>query len=220
MFDWQVVSNLWYQNQQVLCLVAADFPVDVAELTQAESLRLSSMSVVRRQEFIRGRSVLQQVLKVVFGYCMSVDVAVDGRLYLAAMPEIGLSLSHFKGWVLVGVSGVGGVGVDLVRCRNINAAKLAARILTPAEYMVWQANSADYKFIFRYWAIKEACIKFCGNNGWQMLRWEVVASLSNWVCSSVSNAVNLIACDYDYLDWIIAVAAKDLSAMHLVVADA
>lgn len=76
-----------------------------------------------------------------------------GRPYLAQSPELGISLSHTRGYVCV-AAGPGRVGVD-AQWMPPGMLSLAARCLAPAERIVITDNAA----LTRQWVRKEALIK-------------------------------------------------------------
>ncbi|TGD95417.1 4'-phosphopantetheinyl transferase family protein [Methylobacterium nonmethylotrophicum] len=88
-----------------------------------------------------------------------------GRPFLHGMPDLDLNLSHGGGWVAVGLSTCGRIGVDVEgAARPVDWDRIAPVFLHPAELAEYRALPADARprRALELWSVKEACLKATG----------------------------------------------------------
>jgi len=112
-----------------------------------------------------------------------------GQPFLAARPEIGVSLSHTSGWVAAAVHLCGAVGVD-VQAAVPASDRLVRRCCTPSAQraMFWLPQADRDTELAWIWSVQEACVKAAGlglaglpwtipvevgedSGGWRGIRW-------------------------------------------------
>ncbi|MFH6782136.1 MULTISPECIES: 4'-phosphopantetheinyl transferase family protein [Methylobacterium] len=89
----------------------------------------------------------------------------DGRPFLPGSPGLDVNLSHGGGWVAVGLSWVGRIGVDVEgTARPVEWDRVAPVFLHPTELAAYRDLPADARPVraLEYWSVKEACLKATG----------------------------------------------------------
>ncbi len=138
---------------------------------------LSVLEPADRQESIRYRdparlrsfALSRRLLRQTLGNLLQTNKtgirlarADSGRLQLASPDHLHISLSHAAGLVAVIVAPAP-CGVDIERLRTVNADRIARRYFTTTEYDWLQQHPATRETdFFRFWTLKEACVKALG----------------------------------------------------------
>ncbi|SFU82439.1 4'-phosphopantetheinyl transferase [Methylobacterium sp. 174MFSha1.1] len=88
-----------------------------------------------------------------------------GRPFLPGIPGIDLNLSHGGGWVAVGLSSDGRIGIDVEgAARPVDWDGVAPVFLHPVELAAYRGLPAGARprQALEYWSVKEACLKATG----------------------------------------------------------
>lgn len=122
-----------------------------------------SMPARRAAEFLAVRVLLRRLLADTIGAAAAISPLAarpGGQPYLVARPEIGVSLSHSKGWVAAAVCPEGSVGVDVqVPIRVANG--LIRRCCGGSALSLLPQSARDLEFSW-IWSVQEACVKATG----------------------------------------------------------
>ena len=124
------------------------------QLGSTERARIARIArVLRREQFLAGRSLLRRSLMQARREDARVEVDADGRPVLDADPPLHASIAHSETSVAVVVAGVP-IGVDLESMQPMRDPRAAARVLgLPAD------QSHDAQSVLRAWVIAEARLK-------------------------------------------------------------
>ncbi|VTS03739.1 4'-phosphopantetheinyl transferase family protein [Tuwongella immobilis] len=121
-----------------------------------------------RHQFIRARSFLRQGLAAILG-CDPDQVPFEQAPQ--QKPRLGepfrsagwdFNLSHTSGWVMLGVTATGRIGVDCERIRNAAFDALLERFFAAEEWAEWQSATATEnreQLFYQAWTRKEAVVK-------------------------------------------------------------
>lgn len=154
-----VSRNVFVSATTVTALdLESAFPLDRQTAEQLPAWRI--------EEYLAVRLVLRRTLLEVAGAGVAASPLAEragGQPYLIARPDIGVSLSHTRGWAVAAVHICGPVGVDvqvsrpasdrlLRRCCTLTAR--SALVSLPAA-----VRNTEFTWI---WSVQEACVKATG----------------------------------------------------------
>jgi 4'-phosphopantetheinyl transferase len=158
-------------NVRLWWLRPADAPADAqlaALLSPTEQQHAARfIDVQARRRFLAGRAALRRLLAAESATTPTrVALTVDrfGKPQAAAAPAF--NLAHSGAYVLIALADAA-VGVDLEQSRPLpDAAALAQRVMTAAEYRAWQRLAAAERsaVLLQLWVAKEALLK-CDGRG-------------------------------------------------------
>ena len=143
----------------------ADGRPRAADLSQAELERAATMTSTRRDEFVRGRSLLRRLVAREAGGTprdVSLEAEPGGRLRVAGTP-IGVSLSHTAGWTAAALCFGRDVGIDVQEPPLDLDDRLVRRCCSDDAELVLALPPRERAAAFaRIWAVQEACVKALG----------------------------------------------------------
>ncbi|TNC09221.1 4'-phosphopantetheinyl transferase superfamily protein [Methylobacterium terricola] len=157
-------------------LVVAVPAVRVARLAEAR-LRLPPDEAARIARFRLAqdraeREAAHGLLRHLLGLRLGRDPAglvlardENGRPFLPGSRGLDFNLSHGGGWVAVGLSGIGRIGVDVEgAARPVDWDQVTPVFLHPTELAAYRDLPADARpsRALEWWSVKEACLKATG----------------------------------------------------------
>jgi 4'-phosphopantetheinyl transferase len=138
---------------------------DLKLLCKAELERAAGMASARRDEFIRGRSLLRRLVAAeVGGGPRSVPLGIEpaGRLRVAGA-RVGVSLSHTAGWTAAALARGREVGIDVQAPPLDVDERLIHRCCGDDTVLLLRLPPRERAAAFaRIWAVQEACVKAAG----------------------------------------------------------
>lgn len=130
---------------------------------------------VARGERHRAESeAVARLVREAFGADAEIAHMDDGRPYVAACPEMYVSVSHCADECVLAVSN-SPVGVDVETVRQ-QLLRIASKFLTPSEAV---RGNVDMDSLLKYWTAKEAVFKCAGVEGLVVSEIEVSADFSH-----------------------------------------
>jgi 4'-phosphopantetheinyl transferase len=157
--------------------LAVAAPADAVVTLPAERLNLPPDEAARIARFRQAqdrheRAAAHGLLRHLLGRWLGRDPAdivlardAGGRPFLSGVPGLDLNLSHGAGWVAVGLSTAGRIGVDVEgAARPVDWDGIAPVFLHPAELAAYRSLPAGARprQALEYWSVKEACLKATG----------------------------------------------------------
>ncbi|AWN51677.1 4'-phosphopantetheinyl transferase superfamily protein [Methylobacterium sp. 17Sr1-1] len=149
--------------------VAAALPAERLELPPDEAARIARFRQAQdRHERAAAHGLLRHLLGSWLGREPSGIVLAreaGDRPFLPGVPSFDLNLSHGAGWVAVGLSTAGRIGVDVEgAARPVDWDGVAPVFLHPAELAAYRGLPAGARprQALEYWSVKEACLKATG----------------------------------------------------------
>ncbi len=147
----------------------AALPASCPGLPPDEAARIARFRQVQdRHERTAAHGLLRRLLGPWLGRAPAeIVLARDAgdRPFLAARPDLDLNLSHGGGWVAVGLSLSGRIGVDVEgAARPVDWDGVAPVFLHPAELAEYRGLPAGARprRALELWSVKEACLKATG----------------------------------------------------------
>ena len=110
-----------------------------------------------------GKDLLTRVLRTWLGddkFVPNVKQSGSGKPYLVNS-DLYFNISHSNRYVVCAI-GEEELGIDIQFHKNKNVDKIAARIMSVAEWQEYQSAGDKSKFFFDLWAKKESYIKYTG----------------------------------------------------------
>jgi 4'-phosphopantetheinyl transferase len=149
------------------------------------------MGPLRADEFLRGRSLLRQLVARVLGpRAAATPLRTTGRGKPLLLPGVGVSISHTDDHTAAAVWTGGELGVDVAEPPEPLHRGLVRRCCGPHAADVLARSDAAHAFS-RVWAVQEACVKATGmgladlpwripvhpdarEGRWRRVRWRLV----------------------------------------------
>ncbi|MET8762936.1 4'-phosphopantetheinyl transferase superfamily protein [Lentzea sp. NPDC004782] len=129
---------------------------------EAEHAAAEGMGPLRANEFLRGRSLLRQLVAMVLGHRAAArPLRTTGRGKPLLLPGIGVSVSHTDRHTAAAVWTGGDIGVDVAEPPEPLHRGLVHRCCGPHATDVLARPDAACAFS-RVWAVQEACVKATG----------------------------------------------------------
>ncbi|AWB24879.1 4-phosphopantetheinyl transferase [Methylobacterium currus] len=157
--------------------LAVAVPADAAAALPAERLILPPDEEARIARFRQAqdrheRAAAHGLLRHLLGSWLGRDPGAivlerdaGGRPFLPGTPDLDFNLSHGGGWIAVGLSTSGRIGVDVEgAARPVDWDGVAPIFLHPAELATYRGLPAGARprRALEFWSVKEACLKATG----------------------------------------------------------
>jgi 4'-phosphopantetheinyl transferase EntD len=140
---------------------------DAAVLSPADRRRAARIrSPAVRARFVAGRALLREVVAELAPEldprAFAVEVAPSGRLTIAGRPDLGVSVSHTRGFVVAAVCRGRDVGIDVEPLGRRGLPPSAAWLTTAEERELADLPPQTRReALLRRWVAKEATLKAC-----------------------------------------------------------
>ncbi|GJD65363.1 4'-phosphopantetheinyl transferase family protein [Methylobacterium frigidaeris] len=150
-------------------VAVATLPAERLSLPPDEAVRIARFRQAQdRHERAAAHGLLRHLLAPWLGHDPTgIVLARDAgdRPFLPGVPGLDLNLSHGAGWVAVGLSTSGRIGVDVEgAARPVDWDGIAPVFLHPAELAAYRGLPAGARprRALEFWSVKEACLKATG----------------------------------------------------------
>ncbi|AZZ48222.1 hypothetical protein C5C31_05335 [Rathayibacter rathayi] len=115
---------------------------------------------------LAGRELVRDLLdETGWAEWTSIDCAANGRPVLRGQPDVGVSISHSRGWVMAGIARDADIGVDVEVISAVfdqPALERMACSLTETKHLQGRSGLARRAAMADLWTEKEAILKAAG----------------------------------------------------------